>query len=172
MPVPFTATQIKGWLETADQPTQQQFADWVDTMFHQDQQAFDTAQDALDLVEATLPLCLGALRVEISNAYLIGSGAHTETKFREQDCTFTITHVGATQTANPASGAKAYKAVFQIDVTFGTAAANTLYTSNFALTNKTTLGCRLLVELPYLYLQPGVTNEPVWDNVTFMIWPG
>ena len=163
---------MKALLETGDFPTQAHFADIIDTLVYQYQQALDTAQDALDTVAATLPMCMGALRVEISNAYLLGSGAHTETKFREQDCTFTITHVGATQTSNPASGAKSYKAVFQIDVTFNTAAANTLYTANFALTNKTTAGCRFLVELPYLYLQPGTTNEPVWDNVTFTIWPG
>lgn len=170
MPIP-TRETLKAYFETGDTPTEAQFEALIDAIYDLAQSSQDTADAAVAAVEATLPLCLGALRVEIANNYFIGSGGHTETKFREQGCTFTITHVGSTQTSNPASGPKSYKAVFQVDVTFDTAAANTTYTSNFALTNKTVNGCRLLVELPYLYLAPGTYSEPVWDNVTFTIWP-
>lgn len=170
MPIP-TRETIKAYFETGDTPTQAQFGALIDAIYDLAQNSQDVADAALDLVTATLPICLGAFRVEIANNYLLGSGGHTETEYREQDCTFTITHLGATLTGNPASGADAYKARFQIDVTFDTAAANTDYTSNFALTNKTTAGCRFVVELPYLYLQPDVVNEPVWRNVTFAIWP-
>jgi hypothetical protein len=34
MPVPFDATTIKSWYQTGDKPTQQQYHDWIDTMFY------------------------------------------------------------------------------------------------------------------------------------------
>ena len=50
MPVPFEATTIKSWYQTGDQPTQQQFADWIDTMFYQ----ISSMQNTIDeLVAAT-----------------------------------------------------------------------------------------------------------------------
>lgn len=62
MPVPFTATQIKAWFETADVPTQQQFADFVDTLFHMVQQANDTA-DAAKALAANTAKCWGLLTI-------------------------------------------------------------------------------------------------------------
>lgn len=59
MPIPFTASQIKAWFETADLPTQQQFADFVDTLFFMNQQAEDNATAAVataNAAAAAMPL--------------------------------------------------------------------------------------------------------------------
>lgn len=92
MPVPFTAAQIKAWFETADVPTQQQFADFVDTMFHMVQQANDTADAAVALAELASQ-CFGL----VTFTYNHSSGSTLNlTVNRVQDCAFAASAVFST----------------------------------------------------------------------------
>lgn len=54
MPVPFDATTMKSWFETGDKPTQQQFADVIDTFMAKFQEAIDAAEAAEDAVTTFL----------------------------------------------------------------------------------------------------------------------
>ena len=89
MPVPFTATQIKAWFETADVPTQQQFADLVDTMFHMVQQANDTADAAVALAELASQ-CFGL----VTFTYVTGSVV-SYTVNRVEGCSVAVSYTGS-----------------------------------------------------------------------------
>lgn len=86
MPVPFTATQIKAWFETGDVPTQQQFADFVDTIFHMVQQAQDQADAAVALAEQAAQ-CYGLVTLSYPGA----DGAMAYTVERASACAIAIT---------------------------------------------------------------------------------
>ncbi len=89
MPVPFTAAQMKAWLETGDFPTQQQFADIIDTMMHLNQQALDLAQDAVDTVTSSVPLCSGLVKI------FRGGPPISLTVVKQIRCAITLNGVGA-----------------------------------------------------------------------------
>jgi hypothetical protein len=173
MPIPSRAT-IKANFETGKKPTQAQYHQWIDATYDLSQGATTTAEAALADVLATLPLCMGSFYVEFDNSrgpFSPGTFAPTVfTKFREQDCTFTLTMIQGYVTYNAPSGPKPYKVRIQVDVTFATAAANTTYTANYALFSKTIAGCSFYLDLPFL-LYSGVANEPPFGWFTFTLWP-
>ena len=173
MPIPARGT-IKSNFETGKKPTQAQYHQWIDATYDLSQQATDTAEDALAAVEATLPFCAGWFYLEFDNSrgpFSPGTFAPTTfTKFRQQDCTFALQMIQGYLTYNASSGPKPYKLRIQVDVTFAAAAANTTYTANFALFNKTTAGCSFYLDMPFL-LYSGVANEPPFGWFNFIIWP-
>ncbi len=85
MPVPYTAAELKARFETGDTPTQQDFADLIDTVFHMAQQAQDQADAAVALAEKASK-CYGLATV----TYPGGDGAMTYTVNRATGCTFAI----------------------------------------------------------------------------------
>lgn len=173
MPIP-TRETIKAYFETGDVPTQVQFAALIDAVYDLSQQANDNADAAVATVTASLPLCLGAFYLEFDNSrgpFAPGTFTPTVfTKFREQDCTFALVMDQGYITYNAISGPKPYKVRIQVNVTFAAAAANTTYTANYALFNKTTAGCSFYLDMPFLFYG-GVTNEPPFGWFTFTLWP-
>ncbi|NJM13078.1 MAG: hypothetical protein HC889_15525 [Synechococcaceae cyanobacterium SM1_2_3] len=178
MPVPFTATQIKAWFETADLPTQQQFADLVDTMFYMIQQANDTAAAAVataDAAAASVSTCEGFFRVDFANSTGTNPTAATVTEFREHGCTFAVTNLGWTTTvANSGDLSEGYLR-FQVDVTFDSAMADTDYTSNFELLSKTVNSCAFYFDFRMTEVKSTGGTTPVfwgknWADVAFHIW--
>lgn len=85
MPVPYTATQLKARFETGDVPTQQDFADLIDTVFHMSQQALDQADAAVALAEKA-----AAVYALYSIDYPGGDGAMAYTVRRQVGCTVTM----------------------------------------------------------------------------------
>jgi hypothetical protein len=90
MPVPFTAAQMKAWLETGDFPTQQQLADIIDTMVHQNQQALDIAQAAQDLM-ADLVARVGTIYGAV---LLTNTGSVAATEIHLHGCTIGLSGGG------------------------------------------------------------------------------
>ncbi len=75
MPIPETQANLKSFFETGDIPNQTQFASLIDTMFYNDQDAKNVAnQAATDAAAAVAALASKGAKVILSAQFVTGTG--------------------------------------------------------------------------------------------------
>lgn len=150
MPIPFTASQIKAWLETGDHPTQQQFADWVDTLFYMNQQALDLATAA----DAAAAAAVAAVAARPGPKVLVA-----------------LKNVAGTWTVAKQFGCTAVVSGFEIlTVTFSTAFADTNYALLYSYSSSSGSSHPLITRNVGSFVMnlSGLTGSQSMD---FALWP-